>query len=236
MVRLASYYMRYGPSIAQLAAAIGDPARANMLTALAGGAALTASELALEAGVAKQTASSHLARLNDARLVAVEKQGRHHYYRLADAEVAHLLERLMGVAARNAPGRVRPGPKEPALRRARVCYDHLAGDLGVALLEGMIEAKWIKADDEALAPTKLGVEKLAYFGVDVAELRTLKRPLCRACLDWSVRRNHLAGALGAAILERIYERGWARRLRRSRVVEFAPSGEAALKRALPLSR
>jgi DNA-binding transcriptional ArsR family regulator len=228
--------MRHGPSIAQIAAAIGDPARANMLTALAGGAALTASELALEAGVAKQTASSHLARLSQAGLVAVEKQGRHHYYRLADAEVAQLLENLMGVAARNAPARVRPGPKEPALRRARVCYDHLAGDLGVGLLDGMIAAKWIKADDEALTPTKLGVEKLALFGVDVAELRGRKRPLCRACLDWSVRRNHLAGALGAAILERIYERGWARRRGRSRVVEFAPMGESALKRALPLSR
>src|SRR6185295_14015090 len=142
----------------------------------------------------------------------------------------------MGVAARKAPARVRPGPKEPALRHARVCYDHLAGDLGVALLDGMIAAKWIRADEEALSPTRLGVEKLASFGVDVAELRTLTRPLCRACLDWSVRRNHLAGALGAAILERIYERGWARRRGRSRVVEFAPSGESALKRALPLAR
>ncbi len=228
--------MRNGPSIAPVAAAIGDPARANMLTALAGGSALTASELALEAGVAKQTASSHLARLSDAGLVAVEKQGRHHYYRLADADVARLLENLMGVAARKAPARVRPGPKEPALRHARVCYDHLAGDLGVALLDGMIAAKWMKADDEALAPTKLGVEKLAAFGVDVSELRGLKRPLCRACLDWSVRRHHLAGALGAAILEQVYARGWARRGRQSRVVEFTPTGETALKRALPLAR
>src|SRR5215468_9821346 len=147
--------MRDGPSIAHVAAAIGDPARANMLTALIGGAALTASELALEAGVAKQTASSHLARLSDAGLVAVERQGRHHYYRLADGDVARLLENLMGVAAKKAPMRVRPGPKEPALRRARVCYDHLAGELGVALLDGMIAARWIRVDDEALAPTKL---------------------------------------------------------------------------------
>jgi DNA-binding transcriptional ArsR family regulator len=227
--------MRDSPSIAHVAAAIGDPARANMLTALISGAALTASELALEAGVARQTASSHVARLSDAGLVAVEKQGRHHYYRLADAEVARLLENLMGVAARNAPARVRPGPKEPALRHARVCYDHLAGDLGVALLDGTISAKWIRADDEALAPTKLGVEKLTAFGVDVAELRGLKRPLCRACLDWSGRRNHLAGALGAAILEQIYDRGWARRLRESRVVAFTPSGERSLRRALPLA-
>ena len=227
--------MHDGPSIAQIAAAIGDPARANMLTALVGGTALTASELALEAGVAKQTASSHLARLSDAGLVAVDKQGRHHYYRLADADVARLLENLMGVAARKAPTRARPGPKEPALRRARVCYDHLAGDLGVALLEGMIVAKWIKADEEALAPTKLGVEKLSAFGIDVAELRSLKRPLCRACLDWSVRRNHLAGALGAAILDEIYKRGWAARRRKSRVVEFTATGETAMKRALPLS-
>ncbi len=227
--------MQHGPGIAHLAAAIGDPARANMLTALAGGSALTPSELALEAGVAKQTASSHLARLSDAGLVAVERQGRHHYYRLADGDVARLLENLMGVAAKKAPMRVRPGPKEPALRRARVCYDHLAGELGVALLDGLIEAKWIKAVDEALAPTTLGVEKLSVFGVDVDALRTLKRPLCRACLDWSVRRNHLAGALGAAVLDQIYERGWARRRRQSRVVEFSPTGERLLRRILPIA-
>ena len=228
--------MQDGPNIAHVAAAIGDPARANMLSALVGGAALTASELALEAGVAKQTASSHLARLSDARLVAVEKQGRHHYYRLADGEVARLLENLMGVAARKAPARARPGPKEPALRHARVCYDHLAGALGVTLLDAMIAAKWIKARDEALAPTKLGIEKLSALGVDVASLGAQRRPLCRACLDWSVRRNHLAGALGAAILEHIYERGWARRRRQSRVVEFSPTGETAFLRAFAAGR
>src|SRR5262245_49467163 len=125
--------MKDGPNIAALAALIGDPARANMLTALMGGQALTTSELALEAGVTKQTASSHLAKLADARLVAIEAQGRHRYYRLAGRHVASLLEQLMGVAARIGPTRARPGPKEPALRHARVCYDHLAGDLGVAL-------------------------------------------------------------------------------------------------------
>ena len=127
--------MKHGPNFAGVAALIGDPARANMLNALMHGAALTATELALEAGVTKQTASSHLARLRDAKLVAIEKQGRHSYYRIADTDVATALESLTSVAARLAPLRTRPGPKEPALRRARVCYDHLAGDLGVAVFD-----------------------------------------------------------------------------------------------------
>lgn len=149
--------MKYGPNIAAIAAMIGDPARANMLTALLNGAALTASELALEANVTKQTASSHLNKLADAGLVAVEAQGRHRYYRLADADVAGLLETLMGVAARAKALRTRPGPKEPALRHARLCYDHLAGDLGVALFDSFLKNKWmVPGPEKTFALTRLG--------------------------------------------------------------------------------
>lgn len=227
--------MKEGPNIAAIAALIGDPARANMLTALLNGAALTASELALEAGVTKQTASSHLNKLVDGGLVAVEAQGRHRYYRLADADVAGLLETLMGVAARAKALRTRPGPKEPALRRARLCYDHLAGDLGVALFDAFIKNKWmIPGPEKTFALTKLGRVKVQTFGVDLEDLENGARPLCRACLDWSVRRNHLAGALGAAVLDQVFERGWATQKRGSRVLEFSRIGEAGLKRVFQI--
>ncbi|MGD9816465.1 MAG: ArsR/SmtB family transcription factor [Hyphomonadaceae bacterium] len=227
--------MRDGPNIAAIAAMVGDPTRANMLTALLNGAALTASELALEANVTKQTASSHLGKLEDAGLVAVEAQGRHRYYRLADADVAGLLETLMGVAARAKALRARPGPKEPALRRARLCYDHLAGELGVALFDAFIENKWmLPGPEKTFALTRLGRVKVQTFGVDIEELEQGARPICRACLDWSVRRHHLAGALGAAILEQVFERKWAEQKRGSRVIEFTRIGEAGLKRVFQI--
>ncbi len=223
--------MKDGPNIAAIAAMVGDPARANMLTALLNGAALTATELALEANVTKQTASSHLAKLAAGGLVAVEAQGRHRYYRLANADVAGLLETLMGVAARAKALRARPGPKEPALRHARICYDHLAGELGVELFDAFIANKWIDAGPEnTFSLTKLGRIKVSTFGVDLGEIEKGARPLCRSCLDWSVRRHHLAGALGAAILEEVFDRGWAVQKRGSRVLEFTRVGEAGLRR------
>jgi DNA-binding transcriptional ArsR family regulator len=218
-----------GPGIAGTAALIGDPARANMLTALANGTALTATELAMEAGVTKQTASSHLAKLHDGGLLRIERQGRHRYYALADDDVARLLEVLMGVAERR-PTRVRTGPKEPALRRARVCYDHLAGDLGVALYDALLERDFIAAKGGELSPTRKGEETLRKLGIDVSSLEASSRPLCRPCLDWSVRRHHLAGGLGAALLERFFDLAWARRKRGTRIVEFTPPGEATFRK------
>lgn len=226
--------MKYGPNFAGVAALIGDPARANMLSALMHGAALTATELALEAGVTKQTASSHLARLREAKLLAIEKQGRHSYYRLADKDVAALLESLMGVAARLAPIRTRPGPKEPALRRARVCYDHLAGDLGVAVFDALVGEKRIAQKREEVTLTPRGERFFGELGLSLPSQQGA-RPLCRACLDWSVRRHHLGGALGAALLTHIFDTGWAKRARGSRVVEFSLAGEKALKKTFALS-
>lgn len=223
--------MKEGPDIAAIAAMVGDPARANMLTALLNGEALTASELADEGGVTKQTASSHLNKLAAAGLIAVEAQGRHRYYRLADADVAGLLETLMGVATRAKALRTRPGPKEPALRHARVCYDHLAGELGVAMFDSFIKHRWVTPGlERTFALTRLGRAKVSSFGVAIEDIERGARPLCRACLDWSVRRHHLAGALGAAVLDRVLERGWAAQRRNSRVLEFTPVGEAQLKR------
>lgn len=221
--------MNDGPCIASIAALIGDHARAAILTALMAGPALTATELAAEAGVTKQTASTHLAKLTDARLVTVERQGRHRYFRLADRDVADLLERLMGVAFRAGATRARPSPREPALRRARVCYDHLAGDVGVQLFDALIARGWLQRTADAVAPTPAGARRLAALGVPVAALAQARRPLCRLCLDWSERRHHLAGALGAALLAHFVEQRWARRVAGSRVVKLSPAGEAALR-------
>lgn len=219
--------MKTGPNIAHVAALVGDPARANILTALLGGQALTASELAHEGGVTLQTASSHLAKLREARLVGVRKAGRHRYFNLGGSEVAHMLEAIMGVAVGVGPTRVRPGPKEPALRRARVCYDHLAGDLGVQLYEGIRRMKLIGKKGEGIALARKGRQFCADFAVDVADLERLRRPMYRECLDWSERRNHLAGSLGAALLTRFYDLGWAKREPGSRVVAFSKTGEKA---------
>ena len=161
--------MKIGPDIALVAALLGDPARANMLTALMGGQALTAGELAREAGVSPQTASGHLAKLEAGGLVSGRRQGRHAYFALSGEDVAGMLEALMGLAARTGHARVRPGPKEPALRRARVCYDHLAGDLGVAMLDSLI-VRGLIGGDEDLTLTAAGEAFFGDFGVDLAPL------------------------------------------------------------------
>lgn len=221
--------MKYGPDIAGLAALIGDPARANILTALMGGGALTATELASEAGVTKQTASAHLSKLTEANFIAAEKQGRHRYFRLTDHQVAEVLENLMGLAAKRNPTRIRTGPKEPALRKARVCYDHLAGDLGVQLFDSLAREGVLSCVSEAPDLTSSGEEFLTDFGIDLASMRKKRRPLCRSCLDWSVRRSHLAGSVGAELLNRFYALNWAKRMDGSRAVQFTKSGEEALR-------
>ena len=225
--------MKLGPDIARVASLMGDPARANILAALMGGQALTAGELAREAGVTPQTASSHLAKLVDGGLIVDRRQGRHAFFALANADVADLLEKLMGLAERAGCQRTRPGPKEPALRRSRVCYDHLAGDLGVAVLDSLTGHGRIEDRAGSLSLTVDGERFLRGFGVEPDGLARGGRPLCKACLDWSVRRSHLGGALGTALLERIYERGWAWRVDGTRVVTFSAPGLMAFEAAFP---
>jgi DNA-binding transcriptional ArsR family regulator len=218
--------MSDGPNIARVAGLIGDRARAEVLTALLADRALTATELAGIAGVSKQTISGHLAKLLEAGLLTVERQGRHRYFRLADRDVAELLESLMGVAFRTGSLRLRPGPREPALRKARVCYDHLAGELGVLMYEGLIQRRVLTTGDEGLRLTRDGEDWLASFGVDAEAVATQRRAACRPCLDWGERRHHLGGAMGAALLARLFELRWASRANGSRVVTFTPRGEA----------
>ncbi|MDU6797808.1 MAG: metalloregulator ArsR/SmtB family transcription factor [Bradyrhizobium sp.] len=220
--------MKSGPDIAMVAALVVDPARANMLTALLSGRALTATELAQEAGVTPQTASSHLAKLESGGLIEPEKQGRHRYYRLADPDVADVLEKLAGLAARAGHMRVRTGPKEPELRRARICYDHLAGDLGVQMLESMVSQKLVRRRKQEIVLTEDGEQFLTrHLRISPEMLAHPRRPVCKACLDWSARRHHLAGTLGAALMKRFTELKWAARdpTPGSRVVNFSRAGE-----------
>jgi DNA-binding transcriptional ArsR family regulator len=218
--------MSDGPNIARVAGLIGDRARAEVLTALLADRALTATELAGIAGVSKQTISGHLAKLLEAGLVAVEQQGRHRYFRLAGRDVAQLLESLMGVAFRTGSLRLRPGPREPALRKARVCYDHLAGELGVLMYEGLIQRRVLAGADEGLHLTRDGTDWLVSFGIDAEAMAKERRAICRPCLDWGERRHHLGGAVGAALLLRLFELRWASRVTGSRTVIFTSRGEA----------
>lgn len=224
--------MKEGPDIARVATLIGDPARANMLTALMAGKALTASELAREAGIGAPTASSHLAKLESGGLVVQRRQGRHKYVALAGDEVARVLEALMGLAAGTGHLRSRTGPRDGALRKARVCYNHLAGDMGTRLFDSLVARGLIAEAGATVALTPEGARWMAGFGIDVAALARGRAPLCRACLDWSERRTHLAGSLGRAVLARIEALGWARRDAATRAVVFSPPGEAAFRRDL----
>ena len=217
--------------IAEVAAVIGEPARAAMLTVLMDGRALTAAELAGVAGITPQTASSHLARLIGAELVTVHQQGRHRYHRLAGPGVARLIESLMQHATGEAGPRrhLRTGPREEAMRRARTCYDHLAGRLGVAIADALVARGHVEIDDEAGLVTDGGAAFFASIGVALpASGPRSSRPLCRPCLDWSERRPHLAGHLGAAICAHGFDAAWLRRIAGTRAVSVTPKGQAAL--------
>lgn len=224
--------MKDGPNIARIASLLGDPARADALTALMTDRALTATELAATAGVTKQTMSAHLSKLLDAALVIVQQQGRHRYFRLANEDVASLLESLMGVAFRTGAVRILSSPREPALRKARICYDHLAGEVGVMLYEALLHHRALKASKDGLRLTESGIEWFAHMGVDTDAAARQRRMFCRPCMDWSERRYHLAGSLGAALLSRFRELDWAKLDKSSRVIQFTSDGARGLRRLL----
>jgi DNA-binding transcriptional ArsR family regulator len=226
-------------AFAEIGALVGDPARANMLAALMDGRALTASELARVAGVAPQTASGHLSRLTEARLLGVERQGRHRYYRLASSAVAGMLEGIMSVAAGRDElgadrGRVRVGPRDQALRRARTCYDHLAGQVAVAIADSMVERGHIQFTPEGGAVTETGAAFLSGVGLDLGDAgphtsgRGRTRIFCRPCLDWSERRPHIAGLVGAALCRTCLAKGWLRRVDGTRALTVTPAGKRGL--------
>jgi DNA-binding transcriptional ArsR family regulator len=224
------------PDVAGTAALIGDPSRAAMLTALLGGVARPAGELARHAHVSPQTASAHLAKLVAGGLVRMTTAGRHRYFTLADASVARALEALALVAP---PPRDRNlGPKGGfelrRLQRARTCYDHLAGALGVGVTAALVERQYLDFHGDGYEVTPEGEGWLGGLGVDCARLRAGRRAFARACLDWSERRPHLAGALGAALAARLFELAWIARVDRTRAVATTPDGRRALRRELGL--
>ena len=223
--------MKKGLDISRITALIGDPARANILTALMSGKALTATELAAEAGVTPQTTSTHLAKLEAGGLVTARKSGRHKYFTVSRPEVADVLEALMGVAAGAGHLRTRTGPSDLALRQARVCYNHLAGEKGIALFDCFVARGLLVDQAEVVSLTDDGRRFVAEFGVDLAALEHSKTPLCRPCLDWSGRRNHLAGSVGRALLTRIQTLGWANRVKGTRILRFTPAGATAFEKA-----
>ena len=225
--------MNEGPNIAAVGALLGDPGRANMLVGLMDGRALTATELAQAANITAQTASGHLARLEAGGLIVRRKQGRHNYFALANPEVATAIEALMGLAARAGHMRTRTGPRDAAMRRARVCYDHLAGEMGVAAFDSLVARGLIALSGDDANLTEAGRGFFAGLDMEIPPDGG-RRQLCRTCLDWSARRYHLAGTLGAALLAHMQKKGWARRETGSRVVTFTPKGEAEFRRSFPV--
>lgn len=226
--------MKEVPDISRIATLIGDPARANMLNALMSGKVLTATELAHEAGVTVQTASSHLRQLQEGGLLALSKQGRHKYFTLANEEVAQVLESLTNFAFGSGHTRTRTGPKNAELRKARVCYNHLAGEMGIRLFDSLSAQGLLCHTQDGLGLTGEGQGFVTGFGIDLSTLNSKKSPLCKECLDWSERRYHLAGSLGRALLNRFEALDWAKRVPNSRIIRFTPHGQAAFDQAFPL--
>jgi DNA-binding transcriptional ArsR family regulator len=227
------------PNVSAIAALIADPARAIMLTALLDGRALPAGELAYAAGITAQTASSHLAKLLDGGLLMVEKEGRHRYFRLAGSHVAQAIEQLAAIRPAAPIKRKALSPEARELRFARCCYDHLAGQLGVAVTAALVEHDYLRpAADKQFEVTEAGAAWFGNIGVDVASLKPTRRGLARQCLDWTERTHHLAGPLGVQFMSMMCENGWLRRVDSSRAVQITPTGGAELKRQLdvdPLS-
>jgi DNA-binding transcriptional ArsR family regulator len=216
-------------SMAEVASLVGEPARAAMLQAMMDGRALTAAELANVAGITPQTASFHLGRLCASGLVGVLQQGRHRYHRLATPQVAQLLESLMLVAAGTLTPRAHTGPRDEAMRAARTCYDHIAGALGVGIADAMKQQGWVEIDDDAGVLTTSGSAFLARHGIDLdrapEKRRTRALPLCRLCLDWSERRPHFSGRLGAELCRHSLALGWVRKRAASRALDVTPEGK-----------
>jgi len=212
-------------NIGFIAALISEPSRAAMLMALMDGGALPAGELAHRARITPQTASLHLSKLVAGELLALERRGRHRYYRLAGSEVGQTLETLLALAPQTPLLRRQLAEPDDPIRVARTCYDHLAGRLGVSLTQALVKQRVIAPDDEQYRVTKKGAAWFAEFGIDLDQARRSRRVFAKQCLDWTERQPHLAGALGAAILNRLFEQKWIARIKGDRSVRIAPRGK-----------
>ena len=218
--------------IASVGALIGDRARAAMLQALLGGDRISAGQLARAAGVSTSGATAHLQRLRDGGLVSAEAVGRHRLYRLANPEVADVLEALARVAPSRPVQSLRQSGSVDALRAARTCYDHLAGELGVGITEALVAREYLVSGPGSFAITGNGASFFSHVGIDVHELEQGRRSLARPCLDWSERKHHVAGSLGAAVADVFFQRKWIRRLPGGRAVALQTAGRQWLEREL----
>jgi len=216
--------------VASVGRLLAAPARAAMLDALFDGDAWSVGELAHASHVSQSTASEHLELLRVGGLVVAARDGRYRRYRLAGPEVAHALECLGALAPRLSARGLTDASRNDALHLARTCYDHLAGQLGVAVTDGLVERGYLLGADESLAPTDAGIRAFARIRIDVEALRGLRRPVTRSCLDWSERKPHLAGALGAALLARLESVDGLERLPGGRAVRLRPRGRTLLAR------
>jgi DNA-binding transcriptional ArsR family regulator len=247
MSRRYGVHMDGDVDIAKVGALVADSARARMMLALGDGRALPASVLSAEAGVAPSTASAHLSKLLDGGLLKVERHGRHRYFRIAGPPVAELIEALARLSPPSPVRSLKQGTKAQQVRFARTCYDHLAGRLGTGMMQAMLDRKLLAGGDGLFDPrsargdrlaapgsdldyhlTERGVGRLDVLGIDLASLRARRRPLIRYCVDWSEQRHHLAGALGAALAERMLELGWIDQTRNSRAVRVTDRGYRGL--------
>lgn len=217
--------MTEAANLVEVAALVGDTARATVLAALMGGRAMTSGELAAVANVNKSTMSEHLAKLQAANLVSVAADGRFKYYRIASPRIAAMMESMLAVAAIDTPQRYRPRTAhDAALRNARTCYDHLAGALGVRLADAMIAAGHIELAADGGEVTEAGLRFLHAIGVDPCASGSKKRVFCRPCLDWSERRHHVAGLVGAALCSMCFERKWVKRIDGTRAIAVTNIG------------
>jgi DNA-binding transcriptional ArsR family regulator len=216
--------------IAEAAALIGDPARANMLSALKDDGVLSAAQLANIAGVAPNTASGHLAKLTEAGMVTFEAKGRHRFYTLASPEVADTLEAIEALASDLTPRRAPRGRQDDAMLYARCCYDHLAGNVGVKLTDGLVKANFIERIEDGFIVPAEGKKAFASLGVDIDAIKTKPRRFIRSCSDWSEHKPHLGGALAANLFQRFCDLDWFRRKKGTRAVLVRPEGKAALRK------
>jgi DNA-binding transcriptional ArsR family regulator len=226
--------MEYAPGISQLAGLLADPGRAAMLWALMDGSARPAGELAVIAGLSASSTSGHLARLSEGGLLAVETRGRNRYYRLAAPEIGVAIEALASASLASRPPRLRAVPMSrtapPALRQARTCYDHLAGELAVGLFERMTDRGWLVVSQSSVDLSNDGTQAMAQLGIDIEAARRKRRQFACTCPDWSERKPHLGGALGAALLESLLHRGWVETTATSRALRVTPRGQREIVR------
>ncbi|KAA6450755.1 ArsR/SmtB family transcription factor [Bacillus swezeyi] len=227
--------MNANPNIAEVAKLVSDPSRAAILTALLDDRFYTATELAGCAGIKQQTASFHLAKLADANMLISQKQGRHRYYRLKDANIAQALEGLLNIAPPAEIRSFRQSAEDKAIRKARTCYDHLAGTLGVMLTERLVDMEILKGEEKDFTVTEKGAGFFKALGIDIQNVKRKRRSFCHRCLDWSERRHHLAGALGAALLDAFISLDWIKRRPQTRAVTITPKGKKELERIFNIS-